>query len=80
MIKFARKCDVTGRGMNEGYVFGDGEQYACDKESALKIAQEYGYEDLDEAFKDDAYDYAEWYDENFDYDVYYDAEGNEYEL
>ena len=25
MEKFARRCDATGRGMNEGYVFGDGE-------------------------------------------------------
>ena len=38
MEKFARRCDVTGRGMNEGYVFGNGEMYASDKESAIKLA------------------------------------------
>lgn len=77
MEKFARKCDVTGRGMNEGYCFGDGEDYACDLESALLIAKEYGYDNLDEAYEDGAYYYTEW--EELDDDVYYDAEGNEYE-
>jgi hypothetical protein len=28
MEKFARKCDVTGRGINEGWVWGDGEYFA----------------------------------------------------
>jgi hypothetical protein len=78
MEKFARRCDVTGRGMNEGYCFGDGEKYACDYESALLIAKEYGYKSLKEAYKDDAYYYTEW--EEDDDDCYYDAEGNEYEL
>ena len=79
MEKFARRCDITGRGMNEGYCFGDGELYACDEASALQIAKLYGYDNLDDAYKDDAYYYMEWYDENFDYE-YYDEEGNEYEL
>jgi hypothetical protein len=78
MEKFARRCDVTGRGINEGFCFGDGEKYACDYESALLIAKEYGYESLKEAYKDDAYYYTEW--EEIDDDCYYDAEGNEYEL
>lgn len=77
MEKFARRCDITGRGINEGYVFGDGEQYACDEASALQIAQQYGYDNLDDAYKDDVYYYTEWYDENFDYE-WYDADGNEY--
>jgi hypothetical protein len=77
MEKFARRCDITGRGMNEGYCFGDGEQYACDEASALQIAQQYGYDNLDDAYKDDAYYYTEWSEYDID-DEYFDAEGNEF--
>ena len=31
---YARKCDMTGEGMNDGFVFGDGSFYAKDKEHA----------------------------------------------
>lgn len=27
MEKFARRCDITGKGINEGYVWGDGTFY-----------------------------------------------------
>ena len=77
MEKFARRCDITGRGMNEGYCFGDGEQYACDEASALQIAQQYGYDNLDDAYNGCAYYYTEWDEVD---EVYYDADGNEYEL
>lgn len=78
MEKFARRCDITGRGMNEGYVFGDGEMYASDKESALVIAKRYGYDSLEEAYEDDAYYYTEW--EELDDDFFYDEDGNEFEI
>ena len=26
-MKYARKCSITGEGMNEGWLQGDGEQY-----------------------------------------------------
>lgn len=77
MEKFARRCDITGRGMNEGYVFGDGEQYACDKASALQIAQQYGYDNLDDAYKDYVYYYSEWSKYDID-EEYFDEDGNEY--
>jgi hypothetical protein len=78
MEKFARKCDVTGRGMNEGYVFGDGEMYASDKESAIKLAIEnYGYDNLSDAYDDDVCYYTEW-DEINENEEYYDEDGNEY--
>ena len=82
MEKFARRCDITGRGMNEGYCFHDGECYAIDKESALIIAKRYGYQSLEEAYKDGAYYWTVWEDEiNADnYDCYYDEDGNEYEF
>ena len=74
MERFARKCDVTGRGMNEGYCFGDGEMYACDETSALLIAKEYGYNNLDDAYDNDAYYYTEW--DEIDDDEWYDEDGS----
>jgi hypothetical protein len=74
--KFARVCSATGRGMNEGFCFGDGEAYFIEKSDALLYAIELGYESLEEAYDDEAYYYTEW--EEIDDDVWYDAEGNEY--
>ena len=34
-IKYARKCDVTNKGMNEGWVWGDGTFYTSTKELTL---------------------------------------------
>lgn len=36
MKKFARKCDVTGQGMNEGYVWFDGTYYTSTEEITIK--------------------------------------------
>ncbi len=35
-IKYARLCDVTNKGMNEGWVWGDGIFYTSTKELTLK--------------------------------------------
>lgn len=58
--KFPRRCDITGKGMWEGYCFGDGQDYAMDKPSAEKLAKKYGYDTLEEAFDDGAYYWTEW--------------------
>ena len=34
-LKYARKCDVSGKGMNEGWVWGDGVFYTSTKEITL---------------------------------------------
>lgn len=57
---FARKCDITGKGMNSGYCFGDGEKYAKTKADALKIARQYGYKSLKKAYDDEIYYFTEW--------------------
>ena len=94
MTKYARRCDATGRGMNEGYVIGDGELYFAEKEHLLDhlkqmdewcgVKLKYLFSDNDELleyfYEQEYYYYTEW-DEN---DIvpgmeYYDAEGNEYE-
>lgn len=93
MTKYARRCDATGVGMNEGYVCGDCEFYFaeqsdliahlrtlnwedCDGNSSLDVVED---DDLMEFFyNEDYYWYTEWNKYDID-DVYYDAEGNEYE-
>ena len=92
MTKYARRCDATGKGINEGYVVGDGELY-FEKQSDLLIhLKEYNWIDcngksskeitnedelLEFFYNEDYYYYTEW--DEIDDDVYYDAEGNEYE-
>jgi hypothetical protein len=92
MKKFARRCDATGKGINEGYVVGDGELYFATKFELLKHLRELDWEDcngnrskdcntpdelLEFFYNEDYYYYTEW--EEIDDDCYYDAEGNEYE-
>ena len=92
MKKFARRCDATGKGINEGYVVGDGELYFYEKEDLLKHLRKLNYVDcngkysidcptdtelLEFFYNEEYYYYTEW--EEIDDDCYYDAEGNEYE-
>ena len=60
---YARVCDVTNEGMNEGWVFGDGEGYFKYEKDALEWAIANGYADLDEAYEDDAIYWTEWEDD-----------------
>lgn len=92
MKKFARRCDATGKGINEGFVVGDGELHFATKFELLKHLRTLNWEDcngkkstdcvtsdalLKFFYNEDYYYYTEW--EELDDDVYYDAEGNEYE-
>ena len=85
MDKYARKCDATGRGMNEGFVVGDGELYFSDEKHLIDwLRGRGGMENLsdefvlNEAYEQEEYYYTEW--EEIDDDVFYDEDGNEYEL
>lgn len=51
MEKFARKCDVTGKGMNEGYVWGEGSFYTSTLDITIK--------ELRSDINDGAYDFDE---------------------
>jgi hypothetical protein len=84
MEKFARRCDANGRGMNEGYVVGEGELYFSEEKYLIDWLRSRGGMDnlsdefiLNEAYELDEYYYTEW--DEIDDDVYYDAEGNEHE-
>ncbi len=37
--EYPRKCSVTGAGMSNGFVFGDGDYYACNEFAADMIAR-----------------------------------------
>jgi hypothetical protein len=89
MEKFARRCDATGRGMNEGYVVGDGERYFSEKQHLIDWLRSRGGMDelsdefiLNESYELEEYYYTEWDEEinENNYDCYYDEEGNEYEF
>jgi len=51
MERYARKCDVTGKGMNEGFIWGDGTYYTSTLE--ITIAE------LRSDIEDGAYDFDE---------------------
>lgn len=85
MDRYARKCDATGRGMNEGFVVGDGELYFSEEQHLINWLRGRGGMEglsdkfiLNEAYEQEEYYYTEW--DEFDDDVYYDEDGNEYEL
>ena len=54
--KYARKCSITGEGMNSGFCIGEGEGYAKD-DAALQ--EHFKWKDADE--KQKAYDAGEYY-------------------
>jgi hypothetical protein len=89
MERFARRCDATGRGINEGYVVGDGELYFSEEKHLIDHLREYDWIDSngksskdieDDAklmeffYNEDYYYYTEW--DEVDEDEWYDADGN----
>ena len=50
--RYARKCDVTGKGMNEGWCWGDGSFYTSTLEVTIK--------ELRSDINDGAYDFDEF--------------------
>lgn len=90
MEKFARVCDVTGKGMNEGWCWGDGSFYTATKEATIaELRKDYPqHKDMtDEELLSWAYEveevlyWTEWYDEDLeDQGYYYTADGEEIEI
>lgn len=88
--KYARKCDATGRGIEEGYVFGDGEMYFSEEEYLVKHLRSRGGMDglsdefiLNEAYNLGEYYWTQWEDTDEEIEsqgYYYDEDGNEYEV
>lgn len=77
-MKYARRCDATGKGINEGFCFGDGEMYFANESDAETHAITIGYESLDEAYEDDAYYWTTWDESEIEEQgFYYTLEGEE---
>lgn len=87
---YLRRCDITGEGMNSGWLFGDGELYIKNEQDVVdhlrKHGGDYDLSALDRsaddllqaAFELDICYWTEWEDGPEDGDTYYDADGNEY--
>src|SRR5690606_38259936 len=75
---YARKCSVTGVGMNEGFYFEEEGTYLDNNEDLLleEIA-EYGYDNIEEAYEDGLYYYTEWNPSEDCTDTVYLADGTE---
>lgn len=67
--RWARKCDATGEGMNEGYVYGDGQKYfkyEKDLIAYIRDGADESFNDatdefiLNEAYELDEYYWTEW--------------------
>jgi len=72
--RYARRCDATGKGMNEGYSIQDGGMYIASEVDMLKHLEEHtAYESLQAAFDDEYCYWTEWSD--LDEDGYYLADG-----
>jgi len=59
-VVYARKCDITGEGMNEGWVANDGEMHFKYEADALQWCIDNGYRDIDDAYADDVIYWTEW--------------------
>jgi hypothetical protein len=76
---FARRCDITGKGMNEGFVLWDGDFYSSTEEGAIQLLKAHGFDGtLEEAYDAEICYYTEW--EELDEDEAYDEDGNLVEL
>lgn len=94
MEKFARRCDATGKGINDGYVVEhfDILLHFESVDELLKHLKSLDWEDIDgnkskdcesdddllEYFYNEEYYYYTEWDETDIDDCYYDAEGNEF--
>lgn len=67
MENYARKCDITGGGMNEGWVGYNGEVYFSKEEDALQWCIKQGYKDIEEAYEDDVIYWTDWHDDESDW-------------
>lgn len=70
-FKFARRCDATNRGMNEGFCFGDGEMYFSTREHLLEHLRTIEWVDCNGNLSTDCNGDEELLDFFFDEEMYY---------
>jgi len=82
MEKFARVNSATGKGMNQGYIFNDGDYY-CETEAEAKIHVESLGLNFEEELKtidteEEWFFWTDWSETLDEEETWYDAEGQEY--
>jgi hypothetical protein len=75
--KFARKCSVTGEGMDDGYVFRDGDMYFSREEDLLEHILSMGYTTLEEAYNKGEYYWTHWTEQETPDDYQYIVKNGE---
>jgi hypothetical protein len=78
-FKFARQCNATNRGINQGYVVGDGELYFSEEKYLVEWLRSRGGMDglsdeyiLAESYQLEEYYFTEW--EELDEDEWYESD------
>ena len=67
--KFARKDSVTGKGINNGFCFNDGDFYCASSLDALAKCEELGFKTMEEAYNENVYYWTEWEEEDYQYEM-----------
>ena len=82
MKKFARKSDADGKGINSGYIFGDGTYYCQSTKQAKEYIESLGLIWVEELKKfntnDEWFYYTTW--EEIDNEEFFDINGNTFKL
>ena len=64
-MKYARQCSITGEGMNDGYVIGDGEMHVKYEKDLIALIRSWGVDEnnelSDEFLLDESWQHEEWY-------------------
>ena len=68
-MKYARRCDITGEGMNEGYIVGDGFMHIKYEKDLIALIRSWGVDEnnelsddfiLNESYENEEYYWTEW--------------------
>lgn len=72
-FRFARRCDITGEGMNSGWVINGGDYHIKHESAALMFAKGHGWASIQELHDHDPdnFYYTEW--EELDEDGWYES-------
>tara|TARA_R100001082_G_scaffold94019_1_gene60865 strand:+ start:218 stop:493 length:276 start_codon:yes stop_codon:yes gene_type:complete len=64
-MKYARQCDITGEGMNDGYVVGDGFMHIKYEKDLIALIRSWGVDENNELSDDfilnESWQHEEWY-------------------
>ena len=76
-FKFARQCDATKNGINEGYCFGNGEMYFSTREHLVAHLRTIEWENCNGNLSTDSTTDNEWLNFFYDEEMYYYTEWEE---